>query len=66
MQLDYVDIVYAHRPDPSVPIEETVRAFNWCIENGLAFYWGMVHLYLPSIGELTVISMFRYLGVVRR
>jgi len=40
MQLDYVDIVYAHRPDPSVPIEETVRAFNWCIDNGLAFYWG--------------------------
>lgn len=40
MQLDYVDIVYAHRPDPSVPIEETVRAFNWCIDQGLAFYWG--------------------------
>jgi len=40
MQLDYVDIVYAHRPDPSVPMEEIVRAFNWIIDQGWAFYWG--------------------------
>ena len=38
MQLDYVDIVYAHRPDPSVPMEEIVRAFNWIIDQGWAFY----------------------------
>jgi voltage-dependent potassium channel beta subunit len=38
--LDYVDIVFAHRPDPTVPMEETVRAFNWLIEKGYAFYWG--------------------------
>jgi len=40
LQLDYVDLVYAHRPDPDTPMEETVRAFNWCIEKGWAFYWG--------------------------
>lgn len=40
LQVDYVDIVFAHRPDPTTPIEETVRAFNWVIEQGLAFYWG--------------------------
>ncbi|RPA85139.1 Aldo/keto reductase [Ascobolus immersus RN42] len=38
--LDYVDIIYAHRPDRETPIEETVRAFNWVIEKGWAFYWG--------------------------
>ena len=27
------------RPDHTTPIEETVRAFNWVIEQGLAFYW---------------------------
>ena len=40
LRLDYVDIVYAHRPDPNVTIEEVVRAFNWVIEKGWAFYWG--------------------------
>ncbi|KAH8835182.1 Aldo keto reductase [Flagelloscypha sp. PMI_526] len=38
--MDYVDIVFAHRPDSSVPMEETVRAFNWIIDQGWAFYWG--------------------------
>ncbi|TYJ58838.1 hypothetical protein B9479_000270 [Cryptococcus floricola] len=38
--LDYVDIVFAHRPDVTTPIEETVRAFNFLIDNGKAFYWG--------------------------
>ena len=40
MDLRYVDIVYAHRPDRLTPMEETVRAFNHVIDRGLAFYWG--------------------------
>ena len=40
LQLDYVDVVFAHRFDKDTPMEEVVRAFNWCIEHGLAFYWG--------------------------
>ncbi|KAL7418477.1 hypothetical protein Q5752_006935 [Cryptotrichosporon argae] len=40
LQLDYVDIIFAHRPDPTTPMEETVRAFNWLIDNNKAFYWG--------------------------
>jgi aryl-alcohol dehydrogenase-like predicted oxidoreductase len=40
LQLDYVDLVYAHRPDRNTPIEETVRAFNHIINTGKAFYWG--------------------------
>ncbi len=40
LQLDYVDFVYAHRPDPETPIEETVFAFNQVIQEGKAFYWG--------------------------
>jgi len=34
LQMDYVDIIFAHRPDPSVPMEEIVRAFNYVIEKG--------------------------------
>jgi aryl-alcohol dehydrogenase-like predicted oxidoreductase len=37
--LEYVDVIFAHRPDATVPIEETVRAFNFVIEQGWAFYW---------------------------
>ncbi len=38
--LEYVDLVYAHRPDPETPIEETVRAMNDIIVQGKALYWG--------------------------
>ncbi len=40
MDLDYVDLVFAHRPDVHTPIEETVRAFNHVIDQGKALYWG--------------------------
>jgi len=40
LDLDYVDLIYAHRPDRDTPIEETVRAFNYIINTGKAFYWG--------------------------
>ncbi|KAL8403496.1 hypothetical protein RB594_008668 [Gaeumannomyces avenae] len=41
LDLEYVDIVYAHRPDRLTPMEETVRAFNHVIEiKGWALYWG--------------------------
>lgn len=40
LQLEYVDLVFAHRPDPNTPIEETVRAMDQLIRQGKAFYWG--------------------------
>lgn len=40
MQLDYVDLIFSHRPDFNTPLEETVRAFSWLIDHGLAHYWG--------------------------
>ena len=40
LQLDYVDVVFAHRRDDSVRMEEVVRAFNWVMDQGWAFYWG--------------------------
>jgi len=32
LQLDYVDIVFAHRPDYETPLEEQVRAFSWLVD----------------------------------
>ncbi len=40
LQLDYVDLVYCHRPDTDTPLAETVRAMSYLIDSGRAFYWG--------------------------
>lgn len=40
LQLDYVDILYCHRPDPEVPMEEVVWTMDQIVRSGLAFYWG--------------------------
>lgn len=40
LQLDFVDLVYCHRPDPETPIEETVWAMHDMITSGKALYWG--------------------------
>jgi voltage-dependent potassium channel beta subunit len=38
--LDFVDLVYCHRPDPKTPIEETVWAMSDMVTQGKALYWG--------------------------
>jgi len=40
MGLDFIDLVYCHRPDATTPIEETVRAMSDMITQGKALYWG--------------------------
>jgi voltage-dependent potassium channel beta subunit len=40
MQLEHIDLVYCHRPDPHTPIEETVWAMSDMITRGKALYWG--------------------------
>jgi len=40
LQLDYVDLLFCHRPDAETPIEETVRAMHDIITQGKALYWG--------------------------
>lgn len=39
LQLEYVDVVFCHRPDTHTNITETCRAMDWVVEEGLAFYW---------------------------
>ena len=40
LQLEYVDLLFCHRPDPNTPIEETVLAMDYIIRSGKALYWG--------------------------
>ncbi|WP_183538361.1 aldo/keto reductase [Lactovum miscens] len=41
MNLNYVDIFYSHRPDPSTPIEETMGALKTALDSGKALYVGI-------------------------
>jgi len=40
LQLDYVDLVFCHRPDPNTPVEEVVWAMHDIVSHGKAVYWG--------------------------
>jgi voltage-dependent potassium channel beta subunit len=40
LQMDYVDLIFCHRPDIYTPIEETVWAMNLVLNQGKALYWG--------------------------
>lgn len=56
MQLDYVDILYCHRPDKTTPIEETVWAMHNIIEWGKALYWGTSEWAAAEIMEAIAIA----------
>ncbi|MBC6490099.1 L-glyceraldehyde 3-phosphate reductase [Flavihumibacter stibioxidans] len=47
MKLDYVDIFYHHRPDPTTPLEETMAALDLIVRQGKALYVG-ISSYLPA------------------
>jgi voltage-dependent potassium channel beta subunit len=38
--LEFVDLIFCHRPDPHTPIEETVWTMSDIISAGKALYWG--------------------------
>ncbi|MGY1687606.1 MULTISPECIES: L-glyceraldehyde 3-phosphate reductase [unclassified Geodermatophilus] len=41
MGLDYVDVFYSHRPDPTTPLEETMGALDTAVRSGRALYAGI-------------------------
>ena len=45
--LDYVDILYHHRPDPNTPLTETVGALDHLVRQGKALYAG-ISAYSPE------------------
>jgi voltage-dependent potassium channel beta subunit len=38
--LEFVDLLFCHRPDPETPVEETVRAMSDIVDDRKALYWG--------------------------
>ncbi len=60
MGLDYVDLFYAHRPDPDTPLEETMGALDTAVRQGKALYVG-ISSYPPEMTE-QAIRILRNLG----
>jgi voltage-dependent potassium channel beta subunit len=61
LQLDYVDLVYCHRPDPNTPLEETVWAMHDMIVRGKALYWGTSEWGAPEIAAAWQIAEVHHL-----
>ncbi len=40
LQVDYLDLLFCHRPDKQTPIEETVWTMHNLIQQGKILYWG--------------------------
>lgn len=40
LQVEYLDLYFCHRPDPTVPIEEVVWTMHNLIQQGKILYWG--------------------------
>lgn len=51
LQLDHVDLVFCHRPDPDTPVEETVWAMHDMVRTGRALYWGTSEWSAEAIQE---------------
>ena len=49
--LDFLDLIYCHRPDSETPIEETVFAMHDIITSGRALYWGTSEWSADAITE---------------
>jgi len=60
LNLDYVDIYYAHRYDDKTPIAETVRARDDIVKSGKALYVGVSNYEAPQLKE--AIALFQKLG----
>lgn len=41
LQMDYVDLFYAHRPDPNTPTDEVMEALDQAVRSGKAIYAGL-------------------------
>lgn len=58
--VDYVDIFYHHRPDPSTPVEESMRALDQAVRQGKALYAGISNY--GAEGTARALEILRGLG----
>jgi len=52
LQLDHIDLLFCHRPDPETPLFETARAMHDLIVQGKVLYWGTSEWTAEQIEEV--------------
>ena len=57
MKLDYLDMYFCHRPDPTTPIEETLRTLDDLVHQGKILYYG--------VSEWTPVQITEALGIIK-
>jgi voltage-dependent potassium channel beta subunit len=61
LQMEYVDLIFCHRPDAETPIEETVWAMNQVLNQGQALYWGTSEWSARQVVEAFLIARREHL-----
>ncbi|MCL4504784.1 MAG: aldo/keto reductase [Chloroflexi bacterium] len=61
LQVDYVDLIFCHRPDPDTPIAETVWTMDNFIRQGKALYWGASEWDAQQLTEAYAVSQQHHL-----
>jgi aryl-alcohol dehydrogenase (NADP+) len=56
LQTDWIDIYYAHRDDPDTPLEETLRAFDDLVRDGLVRYVAASNYTAPRLAAALAVS----------
>jgi diketogulonate reductase-like aldo/keto reductase len=51
LQMDYLDLYLAHSPNPDIPVEETMRAFDYLKEKGLIKNIGVCNFNVERLKE---------------
>lgn len=49
LKTDYIDLLYQHRADPKVPVEEVAGAVSRLVEEGKVLHWGMSEVSVHTI-----------------
>jgi voltage-dependent potassium channel beta subunit len=63
LQVDYLDLLFCHRPDKNTPIEETVWTMHNLITQGKILYWGTSEWSASEIMEAyRVAEQYRLIG----
>ncbi len=57
MQVDYLDMYFCHRFDPTTPVEETLRALDDLVHQGKILYYG--------VSEWSPVQITKALGIIK-
>jgi aryl-alcohol dehydrogenase-like predicted oxidoreductase len=65
LQTDRVDLLYAHKPDPETPLEQTLRALDQLVREGLVRHIGISNHSAEQLEEAIAITERENLAPIR-